>query len=229
MNKTRTVAVLVSGVDDMPKGMQVTAHVSGNQIDVLHCPFCGSGAVIARSDGTIECGYCTSIFTVQVQPAYAGFPQSVDGQPYQWPGMPDPNSVMAPDAPPGTNVNPLAQDPMAAGAPPLGDGGLLGVDGGGAPESSDPSEGGFGEGEEGDDDSEGGGNPFAKGKDKDKSDDKKSDKKPPQKKSSALTLKTASGAQLNAAEFEAHLAMKYAQNPLVVAQRVRDARAKGLL
>lgn len=242
LNSHRTVAVLVGGMDDMPKGMQVVAHVSGNQIDVLHCPFCGSGAVIARSDGTIECGYCTSIFTVQVQPAYAGFPQSVDGQPYQWPGMPDPNSVMAPDAPPGTNVNPLAQDPMAAGAPPLGDGGLLGVDGGGAPESSDPAEGGFGGDEEGDDDSEGGGNPFAKGKDKGsddkKSDDKKSDKKPPTKKSSVLVsggvygtylLKTASGAQLTTDEFEAHLAMKYAQNPLVVAQRIRESRAKGLL
>jgi ribosomal protein S27AE len=228
LNSHKVVAVLVGGMDDMPKGMQVTAHVSGNQIDVLHCPFCGSGAVIARSDGTIECGYCTSIFTVQVQPAYAGFPQSVDGQPYQWPGMPDPNSVMAPDAPPGTNVNPLAQDP-GMGAPPLGDGGLLGVDGGGAPESSDPSEGGFGGDEEGDDDSEGGGNPFAKGKDDKKSDDKKSDKKPPTKKSSSLLLKTASGAQLDAAEFEAHLAMKYAKDPLVVAQRVREARAKGLL
>jgi len=126
---------------------------------------------------------------------------------------------------------------MAAGAPPLGDGGLLGVDGGGAPESSDPAEGGFGGDEEGDDDSEGGGNPFAKGEDKgsddkksdSKSDDKKSDKKPPTKKSSSLLLKTASGAQLDADEFEAHLAMKYAQNPLVVAQRVREARAKGLL
>lgn len=232
LNKHRTVAVLVSGMDDMPKGMRVVAHVSGNQIDVLHCPFCGSGAVIARSDGTIECGYCTSIFTVQVQPAYAGFPQSVDGQPYQWPGMPDPNSVMGPDTPPGTNVNPMAADPTGAGAPPLGDGGLLGV--GGAPESSDPSEGGFGdEDEEGDDEGDDSGNPFAKGgddkKSDKKSDDKKSEKKPPQKKSSALILKTASGAQLDADEFEAHLAMKYAQNPLVVAQRVRERRAKGLL
>lgn len=226
LNSHQTVAVLANGLDDMPKGLRVTAHVSGNQIDVLHCPFCGSGAVIARSDGTIECGYCTSVFTVQVQPAYAGFPQSVDGQPYQWPGMPDPNAVMAPDTPPGTNVNPLAGgDPMAAGAPPLGDGGLLGV--GGPPESSDPAD--MEEDDDDDDSDDDDGNPFAKSKSKDKgSDNKKSDKKPPQKKSSSL-LKTASGAQLDAAEFEAHLALKYAQNPLVVAQRVKEARARGLL
>lgn len=231
LNKTAIYAVLVDGMDDMPKGMRVTAHVSGNQIDVLHCPFCGSGAVIARSDGTIECGYCTSVFTVQVQPAYSGFPQSVDGMPYQWPGMPDPNSLMAPDAPPGTNVNPN----IPTSAPPLGDGGLLGVDGGGLPpgagDSSDPSEGGFDDEEYDDDDDSG--NPFAKGDSKsdskDKSSDKKSDskKKPPQKKSSML--KTANGAQLPPEEFEAHLAIKYAQNPLVVAQRVRESRAKGIL
>lgn len=240
LNNHKVVAVLVAGMDDMPSGMRVTAHVSGNSVDVLHCPFCGSGAVIARSDGTIECGYCTSIFTVQVQPAYAGFPQSVDGQPYQWPGMPDPNAVMAPDAPPGTNVNPLQQDPMGAGgAAPLGDGGLLGVDGGGLPpQSSDPADGE----EDGDDEGDEGGNPFAKGGDDDsdsKGDKPKSDKKkPPQKKSSVLVsggvygtylLKTANGAQLTANEFEAHLAMKYANNPLVVAQRVRESRANGTL
>lgn len=214
-------AVLVGGMDDAPKGLSVVAHVSGNNIDVLHCPFCGSGAVLARSDGTIECGYCTSVFTVQTQPQFNGFPQSVDGQQYQWPGMPDPNAVMAPDTPPGTNVNPMAQ------GDPLGGGGMMGVG-----DSSDPADA---EGDEdGDDDS---GNPFAKGGDDDKKSDKKDDKSdskdkkkggnPFGKKSSSL--RTAQGAQLPSDEFEAHLAIKYARNPLEVAQRVRQARQKGLL
>lgn len=54
---------------------------------VFHCPMCGSGAVTARSDGTIECGYCTTVFTVKVHPNMPAMPQTVEGQPYQ-PGDP---------------------------------------------------------------------------------------------------------------------------------------------
>ena len=54
---------------------------------VFHCPMCGSGSVTARSDGTIECGYCTTVFTVNVQPNTPGMPQTVGDQPFQ-PGDP---------------------------------------------------------------------------------------------------------------------------------------------
>lgn len=66
----------------------VVAHDSGDGQTIYHCPFCGSGQVIARSDGTIECEFCHTMFTVQVQPEYNAFPQTVNGQPVQVPGMP---------------------------------------------------------------------------------------------------------------------------------------------
>jgi hypothetical protein len=80
--------------------MQYLAHDSGDGQTVYHCPFCGGGNVIGRSDGTIECGFCNTHFTVQVQPEFAGMPQTVDGQPYDVPGMPggvDPMTGQPPD------------------------------------------------------------------------------------------------------------------------------------
>jgi hypothetical protein len=52
-----------------------------------NCPSCGSGQVIARSDGTIECGFCKMCFTVQVQPRHPAFPQTINGVPMEVPGM----------------------------------------------------------------------------------------------------------------------------------------------
>jgi hypothetical protein len=66
----------------------VLAHDSGDGETIYHCPFCGSGQVLARSDRTIECEFCHTSFTVQVQPEYSAFPQTMDGQPIQVPGMP---------------------------------------------------------------------------------------------------------------------------------------------
>lgn len=80
--------------------MQYLAHDSGDGQTVYHCPFCGGGNVIGRSDGTIECGFCNTHFTVQVQPEFAGMPQTIDGQPYDVPGMPggvDPNTGLPPE------------------------------------------------------------------------------------------------------------------------------------
>lgn len=194
----------------------IIAHVSGNQIDILHCPFCGSGAVIGRSDGTVECGFCTSVYTVQVQPSYNGFPQSVDGQPYQWPGMPEGPGVMPPDQPPGTDMgqNPMDPnaDPMDPNAPTDGGIGNLspGAPAGGG--SSDPADAD-------DDDSS---NPFAKG---DKKSDSKSDKKkgdnPFAKKKSFLT---ATGSELDLDNYLAHLAITHAKNGEKVASMVKAAR-----
>lgn len=64
------------------------AHDSGDGERIFHCPFCGSGNVTGRSDGSISCGFCFSSFTVQVQPTHPFMPQTVDGQPYMMPGMP---------------------------------------------------------------------------------------------------------------------------------------------
>lgn len=130
--------------------VQKVAHDSGDGATIFHCPFCGSGQVIARSDRTTECEYCHTCFTVQVQPQFPAFPQTVDGMPMQVPGMP--GQVGGPPAAPDAVGDPMGgQDPMAAG----GDPGDEGDDGEGFP--------GSGEDDEEDD---GGGDsapPFAKG------------------------------------------------------------------
>lgn len=124
------------------------AHDSGDGATIFHCPFCGSGQVLARSDRTIECEYCHTCFTVQVQPQFPAFPQTIDGMPMQVPGMP--GEVGGPPAAPGggmpggmpedPNADPMAapgEDPMAedggeppedpedAGAPPFAKGSML--------------------------------------------------------------------------------------------------------
>ena len=83
------------------------AHDSGDGMTVYHCPFCGSGQVIARSDRTIQCQFCTTAFTVQVQPQFPAFPQTINGQPVQVPGMP---GQIAPDMAGG--AIPPEQGPM---------------------------------------------------------------------------------------------------------------------
>lgn len=78
--------------------LRVLAHDSGSVEVIYHCPFCGSGQVIARSDGTIFCEFCNSAFTVQVQPEFSAFPQTIDGQPVDIPGLPaDANQDAVPD------------------------------------------------------------------------------------------------------------------------------------
>jgi ribosomal protein L37AE/L43A len=90
--------------------LQYLAHDSGDGQTVYHCPFCGGGNVIGRSDGTIECGFCNTHFTVQVQPEFAGMPQTIDGQPYDVPGMPG------------------GVDPMTGQPPMMDDGSEMGDD-----------------------------------------------------------------------------------------------------
>jgi hypothetical protein len=192
-------------VDSAP--FKMVAHVSGNQVDILHCPFCGSGAVIGRSDGTVECGFCTSVYTVQVQPQYSGFPQSVDGQPYQWPGMPDASGpgVVGPEGAPG-ELGPDGQpmdpnDPAAMqGATDGGIGGL--PPGGPAGQAAPPVEGESEDGEEDDDDGDEGGNPFAKKK----------------------SYVTHTGAVLDADNYKAYLAIQFAANKPKVASLVKNSR-----
>lgn len=127
---------------------QKIAHDSGDGATIFHCPFCGSGQVIARSDRTTECEYCHACFTVQVQPQFPAFPQTNNGMPMQVPGMP--GQIGGPPGIPG-------QDPMAGGMPgedPMADGQDDGNPfGGDDEEDGDPAD------EEPADD----GNPFAKG------------------------------------------------------------------
>lgn len=80
------------GADDVristETSLRTVAHDSGDGETIYHCPFCGSGQVTGRSDGTVECGYCHSYFTVQVQPQFSSMPQTINGQPVDVPGMP---------------------------------------------------------------------------------------------------------------------------------------------
>lgn len=102
-------------------GVVKLAHDSGSPEVVFHCPFCGSGQVIARSDGTIECGFCKTCFTVQVQPQYPAFPQTINGVPIQvpgmgpqWPGQGDtPEDLQAQQAAEGTPVDDEEDNPFA--------------------------------------------------------------------------------------------------------------------
>lgn len=216
-------AVLQSADDfvGVPGTLRYVAHVSGNQVDLAHCPFCGSGSIIARSDGTVECSYCTAVFTVQVQPQFAAFPQSVDGQPYPWPGQPDPSGMVTP-TPPADVADQVGDDdsdddsdddePMAE----LADS-----------KKSDPAKKG-----------KDGANPFAKGKgkskdsDSDKDDDSDDDDKPKGKKkdkksgnpfAKKKSYLTAAGAELDEDAFVAHLAILHANDPEKVVEAVKGS------
>lgn len=210
------------------------AHVSGNQVDVLHCPFCGSGGVVARSDGSIECTFCNAAFTVTVSPMYAAFPQSVGGQEYPWPGRPGDPAMMG-------------GDPNAAGGDGYG-GGLIPGGGDGDPD--------------GDGDTDSDGPPWADSDDEadsssDGDDDDGSDekdeaevggkKKPPfGKKSSVMAphrsdaftrgdlasfgsrdpmiYSTATGGRLPEREYMRHLAIATSADPNAMAARIREER-----
>ena len=63
-------------------------HDGGDGTVIMHCGFCGSGALVARSDGAVECQSCMTCFTMQVQPQYPFSPQTMNGQPIDPPGMP---------------------------------------------------------------------------------------------------------------------------------------------
>lgn len=131
-------------------GTQKVAHDSGDGATIFHCPFCGSGQVIARSDRTTECEYCHTCFTIQVQPQFPAFPQTIDGMPMQVPGMP--GQIGGPPGVPGA-------DPMAGGMPP-GQDPMDGTDDGSMPPGGDEEDGGAPSDEEPPEDNA---PPFAKG------------------------------------------------------------------
>jgi hypothetical protein len=55
------------------------AHVSSDPTIVNHCPFCGAGALVGRSDGGIDCNICDKTFRVSEQPMYSNMPSSEPG------------------------------------------------------------------------------------------------------------------------------------------------------
>ena len=133
MGAQERVAVLVTGKATAPAfvSLMKVAHVSGNTVDALHCPVCGSGSVTARSDGSIECGFCTAAYTVQVQPQFSAFPQSVDGAQYPWPGRDDMGMGlgMGGPVPPGAAGEAVPGedgDEEGGGGPPWAQGGAQG-------------------------------------------------------------------------------------------------------
>lgn len=103
---------------DMPDLIKL-GHDSGDGMTIFHCPFCGSGQVIARSDGSVNCEFCQASYSVTVQPQYPAFPQTINGQPVDVPGMgptwgdPAGNAVdpeQAPGEDGGSGDNPFDQD-----------------------------------------------------------------------------------------------------------------------
>lgn len=169
------------------------AHDSGDGETIFHCPFCGSGQVIARSDGTTECEFCTTAFTVQVQPEMPAFPQTIDGVPVDVPGMPNggananvPPGSAPPGGPPGADPN----DPDASGDPDAAGGNPF------ASASDDDSS----DGDDGSDSSGGG--------------------QPPWMKKSVL-LRTAAGKALNPEQYMRHLALHHTGNKRSVLEQIR--------
>jgi hypothetical protein len=94
-------------------GLHKVAHDSGDGETIYHCPFCGSGQVIARSDRSIECEFCHVNFTVQVQPQFPAFPQTIDGMPVQVPGMPGQIGMDPSGASGGMPGDPMGMPPVS--------------------------------------------------------------------------------------------------------------------
>jgi hypothetical protein len=111
------------------EGLQVEAHDSGDGQTIYHCPFCGGGQVIGRGDGTTECDFCHTSFTVQVQPQIAAMPQTVNGVPQEMPGMPGgppgPDAPFDQDAPGGGPQPAQAPQPATDAFVPPGGAGVL--------------------------------------------------------------------------------------------------------
>lgn len=79
------------------------AHGGGDDPTVHHCPMCGSGQVVARSDGTVECQFCKSVFEVTLQPQFSNMPQTDPETGLPIPGAED--EELPPGADPGVSAD----------------------------------------------------------------------------------------------------------------------------
>ena len=131
----RTMEAKVLDLDHKTAHLIKQAHDSGDGQTLAHCPFCGAGGLVARSDGTTECGFCQNCFTVQVQPTHAAQPQTdpATGQPIPMPGMPGDPAAHEP-APPV--AGPIIPSPAPSEVAPFAPEGAGGPDGF-APEGTD--------------------------------------------------------------------------------------------
>lgn len=130
-----------------PRGVgRRLAHDPGDPLVTSHCPFCGSGQVVGRSDGTIGCDFCGQNYIVRVQPAFPGMPQMPMG-----PGAPsdvgpdgglvDP-AMIGPDGMPADEGGPLPGEDAESGDGPqddAADGGSEDDDTGSGPPEKDDS------------------------------------------------------------------------------------------
>ena len=101
-----------------PTAAQPAAQPQAQEQTLHHCPYCGSGNVTGRSDGTVECGFCQSIFKVFAQPTHPYMPQTINGQPFEVPGSPRRSDDPVPTAGgpvPEPGAGPLPEDPAATG------------------------------------------------------------------------------------------------------------------
>jgi hypothetical protein len=167
------------------------AHDPGDPLITSHCPFCGSGQVVGRSDGTIMCDFCGQNYIVRVQPAFPGMPQMPNG-----PGAPSDigpdGGVVGPDA--------LGPDgmPMDGGFPPGDDEEDGGLPPGGGEEADDGPPGAAG-GSDGD-------QPPPAGDSKKDDSGSGGKKKPPSKKKSSRSYAGLGGEQLTEDQLVRHLA-----------------------
>lgn len=181
---------------DQPRIVRL-AHDSGDSSTIFHCPFCGSGQVIARSDGGVECEFCHASFTVQVQPQFSAFPQTIGGMPIDVPGMgPDEGIAPPQDLAPGAQPAAPGEIPGGGGAVPPGlQGGAESQPG----EEEDP--------EEETDEDAGDDNPFSS-------------------KSKTSSYRTHTGVRLDRDSYIRYLALQHAGNRDAVLARIQAENRK---
>lgn len=179
------------------------AHDPGDPLITSHCPFCGSGQVTGRSDGTIGCDFCGQNYIVRVQPAFPGMPQmpGSPGAPSDAgpdglvdPGMVGPDGMPMDEGPPGDEE----------GAPPFGD------------DDEGPPPGAGGDGDEGAPPPSGDKDDSKKST-KDKGDSSKGDSK----KKAALEYRGFGGQVLTEDQFTRHIAVVMSGSHPAVMARLR--------
>lgn len=163
---------------------------------VKHCPFCGSGDVWGGSDGTITCEFDGATFQVSVEPQYPSAPGSIDGQPLNIDGEPDPfGQASAGDA--------MAGAEGVAGGPDD----QLGLDEEGGPE-----------------DEQEGGPPWANGGDGDEEEDEDEDEGAPPPFPPKKSYRTHAGDLLSEDLYVKHLAIRHAEAPRQFLASLRSGR-----
>jgi len=188
------------------------AHDPGDPQITSHCPFCGSGQIVGRSDGTIGCDFCGMNYIVRVQPAFPGMPQA--------PGMGGAPTDIGPDGmdpamegevgPDGMPLDPAMEGEVAAdGGFPPEEGEEEGFPPGDDEDAGAEEEGGFPP--EGDDDGGDDAPPPKKDKAKSKSKDKSKSKK-------EGAFRTIAGDVLDEDAYVRHLAVLHSGgDPAVIA------------